>query len=191
MAAKKFIVELDTDERARLTADDLDIIRRVGSHRFLRSTHLVKLIGRPADKVLRRLSALYHHGYPAAGTAGTGCSHPILKGNDYNPATTFGDVLTTNARTSTSTIARLPGRPSSAAAITTRWGRLTAASGAHAGWRVGSTNHVVYVSPRTMGVGVGDHVTVGRQNSSASAARQVADNAYHSVSVSPTTSLSS
>ena len=47
----------------RLTEDDLTIIRDVGSHRFLRSTHLVQLIGRPADKVLRRLTALYHHGY--------------------------------------------------------------------------------------------------------------------------------
>ena len=47
----------------RLTADDIAIIRHVGSHRFLRSTHLVQLIGRPADKVLRRLTALYHHGY--------------------------------------------------------------------------------------------------------------------------------
>lgn len=47
----------------RLTEDDLAIIRHVGSHRFLRSTHLVQLIGRPADKVLRRLSALYHHAY--------------------------------------------------------------------------------------------------------------------------------
>ena len=47
----------------RLTADDLSIILHVGSHRFLRSTHLVQLIGRPADKVLRRLTALYHHGY--------------------------------------------------------------------------------------------------------------------------------
>ena len=47
----------------RLTEDDLAIIRHVGSQRFLRSTHLVQLIGRPADKVLRRLTALYHHGY--------------------------------------------------------------------------------------------------------------------------------
>ena len=47
----------------RLTVDDLSIIRHVGSHRFLRSTHLIQLIGRPADKVLRRLSALFHHGY--------------------------------------------------------------------------------------------------------------------------------
>ena len=47
----------------RLTDDDLAIIRHIGEHRFLRSTHIVQLIGRPADKLLRRLSALYHNGY--------------------------------------------------------------------------------------------------------------------------------
>lgn len=47
----------------RLTADDLTIIRHVAEHRFLRSTHIVQLIGRASDKVLRRLAALYHHGF--------------------------------------------------------------------------------------------------------------------------------
>ncbi|MGH8335744.1 MAG: replication-relaxation family protein, partial [Gammaproteobacteria bacterium] len=47
----------------RLTDDDLAIIRHVGEHRFLRSTHLIKLMQRSADKVLRRLGALYHNGY--------------------------------------------------------------------------------------------------------------------------------
>ena len=47
----------------RLTADDLTIIGHVGEHRFLRSTHLVQLLNRPADKISRRLGALYHHGY--------------------------------------------------------------------------------------------------------------------------------
>ncbi len=47
----------------RLTTDDLTIIRHVAEHRFLRSTHIVRLIGRAPDKVLRRLAALYHHGF--------------------------------------------------------------------------------------------------------------------------------
>ena len=47
----------------RLTTDDLTIIHHVGDHRFLRSTHIIQLIGRSADKILRRLTALYHNGY--------------------------------------------------------------------------------------------------------------------------------
>ena len=47
----------------RLTDDDLAIIRHVGEHRFLRSTHLIKLIGRSADRMLRRLGTLYHNRY--------------------------------------------------------------------------------------------------------------------------------
>ena len=47
----------------RLTEDDLAILKHVGEHRFLRSTHLVQLIGRSHDKIIRRLAALYHNGY--------------------------------------------------------------------------------------------------------------------------------
>ncbi len=47
----------------RLTEDDLTILRHVGEHRFLRSTHLVQLMGRSHDKIVRRLSALFHNGY--------------------------------------------------------------------------------------------------------------------------------
>lgn len=47
----------------RLTDDDISIIRHVGKHRFLRSTHIVRLIGRPAKKIVERLGALYHTGF--------------------------------------------------------------------------------------------------------------------------------
>jgi hypothetical protein len=47
----------------RVTVDDIAIIRSVAKHRFLRSTHIVSLIDRPAKKVVERLGALYHTGY--------------------------------------------------------------------------------------------------------------------------------
>jgi hypothetical protein len=47
----------------RLTDDDLIIIRHVAKHRFLRSTHLIALLDRPAKKLLGRLAALYHNAY--------------------------------------------------------------------------------------------------------------------------------
>ncbi len=47
----------------RLTADDLAILAHVGEHRFLRSTHLAKLLDRSPEKIVRRLAALYHNGY--------------------------------------------------------------------------------------------------------------------------------
>ena len=51
-------------DRIRLTADDLAIIRHVARYRFLRSTHLVKLMQhRPSKKLIERIGALYHAGY--------------------------------------------------------------------------------------------------------------------------------
>jgi hypothetical protein len=47
----------------RLTSDDIAILRHVAEHRFLRSTHLVALMNRPAKKIVERLSALYHNAY--------------------------------------------------------------------------------------------------------------------------------
>ena len=47
----------------QLTHDDVAILRYVAEHRFLRSTHVVQLIGRPYDKVIRRLAVLYHNGF--------------------------------------------------------------------------------------------------------------------------------
>src|SRR5262249_35062093 len=51
-------------EPLRLTDDDLTIIRHIARHRFLRSTHLVRLMHhRSYKKLLERLGALYHNGY--------------------------------------------------------------------------------------------------------------------------------
>jgi len=47
----------------RLTEDDITIVRHVAKHRFLRSTHIVRLMRRPPKKVVERLGALYHTGY--------------------------------------------------------------------------------------------------------------------------------
>ncbi len=48
----------------RLTDDDLTIIRHIAKHRFLRSTHLLRLLSdRSAKKLIERLGALYHNGY--------------------------------------------------------------------------------------------------------------------------------
>jgi hypothetical protein len=46
-----------------ITIRDRDIIRLVYSHRFLRSSQVVALIGGSRQQVLRRLQLLFHHGY--------------------------------------------------------------------------------------------------------------------------------
>jgi hypothetical protein len=52
-----------TPEPMRLTDDDLAIVRHIAKHRFLRSTHLVRLMPHRSDKkLLERLAALYHNG---------------------------------------------------------------------------------------------------------------------------------
>src|SRR6266513_33215 len=47
----------------RLTDRDLDVLRQVQRHRFLRSSHLVALVGGSRQQLLRRLQYLFHHGY--------------------------------------------------------------------------------------------------------------------------------
>ncbi len=47
----------------QLTGRDREIIRQVHRHRFLRSSHIVALIGGSSQQVLRRLQRLFHHGY--------------------------------------------------------------------------------------------------------------------------------
>lgn len=47
----------------QLTGRDREIIRQVRRHRFLRSSHIVALIGGSSQQVLRRLQRLFHHGY--------------------------------------------------------------------------------------------------------------------------------
>ncbi len=46
-----------------LTERDREIIRQVHRHRFLRSSHIVQLVGDSGQQILRRLQRLYHHGY--------------------------------------------------------------------------------------------------------------------------------
>src|ERR1700754_2962421 len=51
-------------EPLRLTDDDLGILRHISRHRFLRSTHLIRLLPhRSYKKLLERLTALYHNGF--------------------------------------------------------------------------------------------------------------------------------
>ena len=47
----------------RLTDDDVEIIRQLARHRFLRSTHIAALVGRSVDRTNDRLSRLFHAGY--------------------------------------------------------------------------------------------------------------------------------
>ena len=47
----------------QFTERDLKIIRIIHRHRFLCSPHIVALIGRNSQPILRRLQLLYHHGY--------------------------------------------------------------------------------------------------------------------------------
>lgn len=47
----------------QITPRDLEIIRLVTKHRFLRSTQLAALISGSSQQLLRRLQLLFHHGY--------------------------------------------------------------------------------------------------------------------------------
>jgi hypothetical protein len=47
----------------RLTDGDLQIVRTIGQHRFLRSTHVSALVGRSLDRTNDRLCRLFHAGY--------------------------------------------------------------------------------------------------------------------------------
>ena len=47
----------------RLTDDDVEIVRQLARHRFLRSTHIAALVGRSLDRTNDRLSRLFHSGY--------------------------------------------------------------------------------------------------------------------------------
>jgi hypothetical protein len=47
----------------RITDGDLEIVRALARHRFLRSPQIAKLVGRSLDRTNDRLSLLYHAGY--------------------------------------------------------------------------------------------------------------------------------
>jgi hypothetical protein len=68
-----------------LTARDRAIIRLVHRHRFLRSWHIIALMGDSPQPILRRLQLLYHHGFLARPRLQIeyyhqGGSHPIVYG---------------------------------------------------------------------------------------------------------------
>ena len=47
----------------RLTDDDVEIVRQLARHRFLRSTHIAALVSRSLDRSNDRLARLFHAGY--------------------------------------------------------------------------------------------------------------------------------
>jgi len=47
----------------QVTTRDREIIRQIHCHRFLRSSHIVALIGGSEQQILRRMQLLYHHGF--------------------------------------------------------------------------------------------------------------------------------
>ena len=73
-------------EPIQLTADDTAIIGHIGQHRFLRSTHIARLIPhRSYKKLIERLAALFHNGFldrPRAqlDVYATGGSAPMVYG---------------------------------------------------------------------------------------------------------------
>jgi hypothetical protein len=76
----------------QLTERDREIIRLVHRHRFLRSSHVIALIGGASQQLLRRLQLLYHHGYLERPRAQLeyfhrGGSHPMVYGLGSKGAT--------------------------------------------------------------------------------------------------------
>lgn len=47
----------------QMTPRDIEILRHVAEHRFIRSEWLIKLVGGSRQQILRRLNLLFHHGY--------------------------------------------------------------------------------------------------------------------------------
>jgi hypothetical protein len=47
----------------QFTKRDLEILRHIAEHRFIRSDWIIKLVGGSRQQLLRRLNLLYHHGY--------------------------------------------------------------------------------------------------------------------------------
>ena len=64
-ATKKFRPRFERSEppALQITERDIDIIRRVHQHRFLRASHLTSLCQGSDIKITRRLGHLYHAGY--------------------------------------------------------------------------------------------------------------------------------
>ena len=54
---------VDAKPPLRLTERDLEILKHVHRHRFLRSDHIAALMGGSQQQITRRLQRLFHHGY--------------------------------------------------------------------------------------------------------------------------------
>jgi hypothetical protein len=59
----RFARDPDAAGQFQFTKRDLDILRHIAEHRFIRSEWIVKLVGGSPQQVLRRLHLLFHHGY--------------------------------------------------------------------------------------------------------------------------------
>lgn len=59
----RFTRDPDAAGSFQFTLRDLEILRHVAEHRFIRSEWLIKLVGGSRQQLLRRLNLLYHHGY--------------------------------------------------------------------------------------------------------------------------------
>lgn len=53
----------DIQPAFQLTERDIEIVRKVARHRFLRSTHISRLVEGPHKKICERLTLLFHAGY--------------------------------------------------------------------------------------------------------------------------------
>lgn len=59
----RFRRERDAVQSFEITPRDKEIIRQVARFRFLRSSHIIRLVEGARAQLLRRLQVLYHHGY--------------------------------------------------------------------------------------------------------------------------------
>jgi hypothetical protein len=59
----RFKRDPDNTGAFQVTQRDIEILRHVAEHRFIRSEWLVKLVGGSRQQLLRRLNLLYHHSY--------------------------------------------------------------------------------------------------------------------------------
>lgn len=59
----RFKRDPDAAQSFQITHRDLEILRHVAEHRFIRSEWIIKLVGGSKQQIIRRLNLLYHHGY--------------------------------------------------------------------------------------------------------------------------------
>ncbi len=59
----RFLRHPDFAGAFQMTPRDIEILRHVAEHRFIRSEWLIKLVGGSRQQILRRLNLLFHHGY--------------------------------------------------------------------------------------------------------------------------------